>query len=87
MRPQLSSLHMMLASAFIVYSVMTMPESVKSWSSYLYKTAVVLLYCGFTCADHGRACSMIEWVADGLVWYHFVSIAWFLDWRKRGMNA
>jgi hypothetical protein len=82
MRPGVSDPHVLLALLFIVYFVLTLAKGLGSPRQYLYKTAVVVLYSLLTWSDHGRRYTKAEWLADGLVWYQFVSAFWFLSWRR-----
>jgi hypothetical protein len=87
MRPGVSGLHVVLSLCFSLWFVMTLAGGLSSFRRYMSKTVVVVLYSLVTCADHGLRYTIIEWIADGLVWYHFVSVFWFLQVKPRGVNG
>lgn len=64
--------HNMMASAFIIFWILTQAECTKSLTAYLYRTTVVVLYSVLiSWPGHDGIYSTTEWCADGLVMMHF----------------
>lgn len=68
-----SQLHGYLALVFMCYWAITLVPATKSWAAYKKRTVVILIYALFSMADHHKVPSNFEWMADGLVWSHFIS--------------
>ncbi len=71
--PKDSPIHNQIAVLFIVFWVFTLAPCMKSWAAYRIRTVPVVLYALFTVPGHNRVITNIEWMADGMVWYHFFS--------------
>ena len=68
-----SQVHNEAAILFVIFWVLSLTPSMKSWEGYWLRTVPVVAYSMFTVAGHNKDISSLEWLADGLVWYHFFS--------------
>lgn len=86
MADRISHPHNITAILLIAFWLCSLDQVQRNLRAYLLATPLMTAYWIFTCADHHKLPTNIEWFADGLVWYHFFSVVFFLPGTPLKVN-